>query len=289
MKKYLLLSLSILSIFFFNNRVNALSFTASNGKEYTVDSTEKLLDYCYYTYYKDKNMNTLVLTKNINTQYPYKCMVYNNTSNLYIYQKSSSFILYVGSSNRSYKYYQFSYNYNYLDSGNIMQSETEILYTNSDVYSNSSFSEIYMNSNFKINDIEERYSEIVKYKITYYLNNEIYKEFEVEKGSSYTLIEYTPPKNYNFSGWTVENDLDLTNISSDINIYGTTTYVRPDMNYSENINSKIHELSVSIIGKNMPVEFDFVYTIMDYLILLVIVFCVLAPFILAIKLLGCIL
>lgn len=222
MKKYLLLSLSILSIFFFNNRVNALSFTASNGKEYTVDSTEKLLDYCYYTYYKDKNMNTLVLTKNVNTQYPYKCMVYNNTSNLYIYQKSSSFILYVGSSSRTYKYYQFSYNYDYLTSGSIMQSETEILYTNSDVYSNSNFSEIYMNSNFNINDIEERYGEIVKYKITYYLNNEIYKEFEVEKGSSHILEEYEYNKNlYIFSGWTVEDNKDLNNITDNIIIRAT--------------------------------------------------------------------
>lgn len=222
MKKYLLLSLSILSIFFFNNKVEALSFTASNGKEYTVDSTEKLLDYCYYTYYKDKNMNTLVLTKNTNTQYPYKCMAYNNASNLYIYQKSSSFVLYIGSSSRSYKYYQFSYNYDYLTSGYIMQSETEILYTNSDVYSNSDFSEIYMNSNFNINDIEERYGEIVKYKITYYLNNEIYKEFEVEKGSSHTLEEYEYNKNlYIFSGWSVEDNKDLSNITDNIVIRAT--------------------------------------------------------------------
>ena len=41
MKKYLFLILSILSIFFVSDRVEALSFTATNGKEYIVDSEEK--------------------------------------------------------------------------------------------------------------------------------------------------------------------------------------------------------------------------------------------------------
>lgn len=285
MKKYLFLILSILSIFFITDRVDALSFTASNGKEYTVDSKEKLLDYCYYTYFKGKNYKYLGLVKTDNSTYPYKCFV-NNNYKFYVYIKGSTFTLYNISPSFTYTYYQFKYDFSYLSSGLTVQDGKEILYINTNVYTDDTYNDIYFNSNFTIEEIESRYGVISTYKITYYLNNEIYKELEVEDGTSYELEDYIPPKNYSFSGWSYDENLDLSNITSNINIYGTTSYVRPDMNYSENIDSIIHELSVSIIGKNVPVEFDYVYTIMDFIILIVLVLCVIAPFVIIIKLLN---
>lgn len=61
------------------------------------------------------------------------------------------------------------------------------------------------------------------YNITYYLNNEIYKTFEVEKGTSYTLLTYDYNSSlYNFSGWNVVTEnVDLNNITSDVEIRAT--------------------------------------------------------------------
>lgn len=124
------------------------------------------------------------------------------------------------------------------------------------------------------------------YTITYYLNNQVYNTISVMEGTNYTLASYIPPRNYNFSGWSYDNNIDLTNIQSNVDIFGTTTYVRPSMNYSENINSIIHDISYQILGNSVPVEFDFLYTIMDFIILIIIICCVIAPFLILIKLLG---
>lgn len=221
MKKYLFLILSILSIFFVSDRVEALSFTATNGKEYIVDSEEKLLDYCYYTYYKDKGNNTLALLRTDNSTYPYKCFS-TNINKLYTYFRGNSFVLYNANTSFSYMYFQFKYNFDYLTSGYIIQDGIDILYSNIDVYTDNTFSDIYKKANFSIDDIESRYGEIIKYKITYYLNDKIYKEIEVEKGSSHSLIDYEYNSDlYNFSGWSVDENKDLSNITSDISIHAT--------------------------------------------------------------------
>lgn len=124
------------------------------------------------------------------------------------------------------------------------------------------------------------------YIITYYINNEVYRTESVYEGNSYTLLNYTPLKNYNFSGWTYDENYNFNSVNENMSIYGTSVFVRPTMHYSEEIDSTIHSLSVSILGREIPVEFDFLYTIMDFIILILLVICVIAPFIIVFKLLG---
>lgn len=278
MKKYLFLMPLLLLVLIPNVNVSALSFTATNGKEYTVDSEEKLLDYCYYTYYKNKNKKFLGLVETSNSTYPYKCFV-ENSDKFYRYDRGSTFILYNTNSSNTYLYYQFKNDFSYIDSGRLIQDAKNILYLNTNVYTDNSYSDIYFNSNFIIDDIESRYGVIPKYTITYYINNDIYKIFELEKGSSHTLIDYDYSSNvYRFSGWNIETvDADLNNITNNIVIRGTL---------SKNFDSQIHDISILILGDNIPVEFDFLYIIFDFLIILLVIFCVIAPFILVFKVMG---
>lgn len=124
------------------------------------------------------------------------------------------------------------------------------------------------------------------YTISYYLNSELYNSVSVIEGTNYSLVDYVPPKNYQFSGWTYDSNIDLSNIQSNVNIFGTSVYVRPQMTYNEESNSIIHNLSYEILGNDVPVEFDYVYTLVDYLILLILVFCAIVPFLIVFKLLG---
>lgn len=222
MKKYLFLFPLFLLVLIPNFNVNALSFIATNGKEYSVDSKEKLLDYCYYTYYKNKNKKFLGLLETSNSTYPYKCFV-ENSDKFYKYDRGSTFILYNTNSSNTYLYYQFKNDFSYIDSGRLVQDAKNILYLNTNVYTDNTYSNIYFNSNFTIDDIESRYGVIPKYTITYYINNEVYKTLEVEKGSSHTFIDYNYNTNlYNFSGWNVETtDVDLNNITSNVVIRAT--------------------------------------------------------------------
>ena len=54
----------------------------------------------------------------------------------------------------------------------------------------------------------------------------------------------------------------------------------------DNFDSNIHNLSVSILGDDIPEEFDFIYIIFDFLIVLLIIVCVISPFILLFKIMG---
>lgn len=288
MKKYLFILMGVLSIFFFDNSVNALSFTV-NDVEYTVDSEEKIFDYCYYTYIKGteySNSKFLLTVKGSFIKFLYTNLegsFYNSSGYLRFSIKDSSELL-------SYNSITFALRTTGYEITNTSTSSNtsidSVSFSNVDIFDSYYFNNIYFNSNRSNSIIESTYGSKNKYTINYYIDNDLYKSVEVEEGTNYTLIEYLPPKNYNFSGWSYDENIDLTNITSDINIYGTTSYVRPDMNYSENIDSVIHELSVSIIGKNVPVEFDYIYTIMDFIILLVLVVCVVMPFVILIKILG---
>lgn len=285
MKKYLFLILSVLSIFFISDRVEALSFTL-NGEETTV-TKENFIYYVYqnYTSYFD-NYKYFVASNDLD---------YNKAYNVYFfncpYLKDAGFPekYYHPVGCQVYRIYTKSLDtefvvkdngtYKYLNMGGLEY----LLYSNYNILSAKDNSVLF-SSNLTKEDLAKGGKKTI-YKITYYLNNEVFKEIEVEKGSSHELISYNPPENYSFSGWNTEG-LDLSNITSDLNIYGTTSYIRPNMNYSENIDSVIHELSVSILGKNIPVEFDYLYTIMDFIILLVLVLCVISPFIIVMKLLS---
>lgn len=286
MKKYLFLMLSVLSIFFINDRVDALSFNL-NGQETTV-TKENFIYYVYQNYssyfdgYKyfvasndlDNNKTYNVFFSNCTylknpTDFP---ETYYNPTGCQVYR------IYTKSLNTEFTVQDYG-KYKYLKMGGIQY----LLYSNYDILSTQDNSVLF-SANLTKEDLSKGGKKTI-YKITYYLNNEVYKEIEVEKGGSHELISYNPPENYSFSGWNTEG-LDLSNITSDLNIYGTTSYVRPSMNYSEKIDSVIHELSVSILGKNIPVEFDYLYTIMDFIILLIIVLCVVSPFIIVMRLLD---
>lgn len=286
MKKYLFLILSVLSIFFISDRVEALSFTL-NGEETTV-TKENFIYYVYqnYTSYFD-NYKYFVASNDLDNNKAYN-VFFSNCSYL---KNPTDFpeTYYHPTGCQVYRIYTKSLDteftvkdngtYKYLKMGGIQY----LLYSNYDILSTKDNSVLF-SSNLTKEDLAKGGKKTI-YKITYYLNNEVFKEIEVEKGSSHELISYNPPENYSFSGWNTEG-LDLSNITSDLNIYGTTSYIRPNMNYSENIDSVIHELSVSILGKNIPVEFDYLYTIMDFIILLVLVLCVISPFIIVMKLLS---
>lgn len=283
MKKYLFLVLSILSIFFITDRVDALSFTL-NGLELEV--TEE--NYLFYTYYSKPELFD---------EYNYFFVGYSSWNNVYevffsnykwfyngfgykysfgtvvpyyVLRYNTSFSSYTVSSSSSYK------NYNGADL-------STLLYSNYDI--NDSSNTVVFSSNITKQDLVDYFGAI--YNLNFYVDNELYKTYEVYSNSSFDIsqVDYIPSKNYKFNGWDLDG-IDLSCIRSDINIYGTTSYVRPNMNYSENIDSVIHELSVSIIGKNVPVEFDYVYTVMDYIILIVLVLCVISPFVIIIKLLS---
>lgn len=223
MKKYLFLLLSILSIFFITDRVEALSFTASNGKEYTVDSEEKLLDYCYYTYVKDKQ-NMVVFGKYNNE---YFCSFYGFQEiykvNVAIYSTAHRLVItnIKNNSTSSWSGYRTT-DFSSFSSTYSNSRFTNLLYSNVDIYIDSTYTDLYLSSNFPVEDIEKRYGIIPTYKITYYVNNLVYKELEVEEGTSHDLDNYSYNSDmYNFSGWTVEDNKDLTNITSNIVIRAT--------------------------------------------------------------------
>lgn len=283
MKKYLFLMLSVLSIFFISDRVDALSFTL-NGEETTV-TKENFIYYVYQNYSSYFDDYKYFVASNYNKAYNvyfFNCPYLKNPTDFpeYYYNPTGCQVyrIYTKSLDTEFSVKDNGI-YKYLTMGGLEY----LLYSNYDILSTQDNSVLF-SANLTKEDLAKGGKKTI-YKITYYLNNEVYKEIEVEKGSSHELISYNPPENYSFSGWNTEG-LDLSNINSDLNIYGTTFYVRPSMNYSENIDSFIHELSVSILGKNIPVEFDYLYTIMDFIILLIIVLCVVSPFIIVMRLLD---
>lgn len=77
-------------------------------------------------------------------------------------------------------------------------------------------------------------------------------------------------------------------IKADDNIFDTVK-VTPNQSYTlddiEAAEDKIHSLSKSILG-NLPVEFEFLYILLDYFIAILIIITVLSPFIILFKLIG---
>lgn len=285
MKKYLLIFMGVLSFFFFSDSVSALSFNM-NGEETTVNEE----NYIYYFY---------TLQPELFEEYDY-FLSFMNSDGSYRFAFTNDKPMTDSNSHFTLGQYFYitkdTYYCRYTNTFTLTSCEmitksisysivgTHSYFYNFDIYDNRipGFS----TANITKDEIYDAFSTLSKYIITYYVNNELYQVVEVEEGTSHILLDYLPPENYLFNGWEYDSSIDLSNITSNVNIYGTTSYVRPDMNYSEDIDSIIHELSVSIIGKNVPVEFDYVYTVMDFIILLVLVFCVVMPFVLVIKLLS---
>lgn len=300
MKKFLFIFMGVLSFFFFSDSVSALTFDV-NGTETEV-TENNAIDYFYtlapnifdldiknYAFFYDTtgtNNNLITFMYSLSDSC-FSSTSASSVSSTFPHLISSTFYFRIKANcTHSWVYVSHSGEYTvYRDNHTIFQTETTsfssgnaLLFSDFGLYNYPStpFADLKQNIN----------SKPTLYTITYYVNNEVYKTVEVEEGSSYQLLEYTPPKNYKFNGWEYDETIDFSNVTSDINIYGTTSYVRPSINYSEEIDSVIHELSVSIIGKNVPVEFDYIYTVMDFIILLVLVFCVVMPFVIIIKLLS---
>ena len=222
MKKYLFLILSVLSIFFISDRVEALSFTL-NGEETTV-TKENFIYYVYqnYTSYFD-NYKYFVASNDLDYNKAYNVFFFNCP-----YSKELGFseTYYNSVGCQVYRIYTKSLNteftvkdngtYKYLKMGGLEY----LLYSNYDILSPKDNSVLF-SANLTKEDLEKGGKKPI-YKITYYLNNEVYKEIEVEKGSSYTLEDYSYNKDlYVFSGWSVDNNKDLSNIISDISIRAT--------------------------------------------------------------------
>lgn len=220
MKKYLILALSILSIFFVSEKVEALSFT-DKGQEIEVNESN-LIYYIYSTYQSEfDNYPNFFLFKSANS---YK-IYFTNTTLVY---SLGSFEL--GWSPTSYSYCVYNFNSSFEKTSNGCYEKTGRLKVS--IYSGDillvantlegSHSSVSANNIISKQDLIDYFDVVPIYKITYYLNNEIYKEIEVEKGSSHQLENYSYNSDlYNFTGWSIENDLDISNITSDIIIRGT--------------------------------------------------------------------
>lgn len=228
MKKSLFLILLILSIFIFTDNVSALSFTATNGQEYTVDSEEKLLDYCYFTYIKDTNYANYNFLLGKTSTGAYKFILYTSSSLVTHYNNAQILIYPKSSSSRdTYSYYEFNTSYAFTSNSTSSNTAVKtIIYALNDIYTGWSppFDTTSFVANTSVADIESRYGAIPKYTITYYVNNEVYQMVEVEEGSSHELLTYEyNDSTHTFTGWQYDETIDLTNITSDITINATLT------------------------------------------------------------------
>lgn len=223
MKKYLFLILSVLSIFFVSDRVEALSFTL-NGQETTV-TKENFIYYVYqnYTSYFE-NYKYFVASNDLDRNkaynvYFFNCPYLKNPTDFPEYYYNSSgcqvYRIYTKSLDTEFVVKDNGI-YKYLTMGGLEY----LLYSNYDILSTQDNSVLF-SANLTKEDLEKGGKKPI-YKITYYLNNEVYKEIEVEKGSSHTLDDYSYNKDlYVFSGWSVDDNKDLSNITSDISIRAT--------------------------------------------------------------------
>lgn len=231
MKKYLFLLLSVLSIFFISDRVEALSFTL-NGQETTV-TKENFIYYVYqnYTSYFD-NYKYFVASNDLDNNKTYNVFFSNCTylknptdfpETYYNPTGCQVYRIYTKSLNTEFSVQDYG-KYKYLKMGGIQY----LLYSNYDILSTKDNSVLF-SANLTKEDLEKGGKKPI-YKITYYVNNEVYRVFEVEKGSSHTLIDYEYNSDlYNSYGWTYDSNIDLNNITSDINIYRTIEqkYITP--------------------------------------------------------------
>lgn len=223
MKKYLFLILSVLSIFFVSDRVEALSFTL-NGEETTV-TKENFIYYVYqnYTSYFDNYKyfvasNDLDYNKAYNV-YFFNCPYLRNPTDFpeYYYNPTGCQVyrIYTKSLDTEFSV-KDNGSYKYLTMGGLQY----LLYSNYDILSTQDNSVLF-SANLTKEDLAKGGKKTI-YKITYYLNNEVYKEIEVEKGSSHILENYSYNKDlYLFSGWSIDDNKDLSNITSDIFIRAT--------------------------------------------------------------------
>lgn len=227
MKKYLLLSLSILSIFFINNRVEALSF--ENGTEvdennfiyYIYSKYPDYFDtYNYFSFYHFTNDTYRILFSNSKLDY------FSTSTNAYL--NGSTFSIKFNSD------FSFNKQNNWSNSSLSGMDIKQLKFANFDVMYRD-LGTVAFTTNITKQNLTDYFKVKKKYKITYYLNNEIYKEIEVEEGSSHTLLDYEYDNNlYVFSGWTVDDNKDLNNITDNISIHATLKEKEANIVYVKN-------------------------------------------------------
>lgn len=218
MKKYIFLIPLFLLILIPNFNVNALTYT--RNEELIEVNKDNFIYYAFQTYKeKFEEYNHFV----------YICYSTSNSQCRLFFFNDDAYLKY--NSMRVTGYFQLIYNYEGSDYyakdyiGETSSTKEVTLANNvSEVkYLNFDFSGFSLTANISVDSLNEYFSTVQMYNITYYINNEVYKTLEVEKGSSHTLIDYDYNSYlYNFSGWNVETtDVDLNNITSNVEIRAT--------------------------------------------------------------------
>lgn len=196
-----------------------------------------LLPSCVFAYSYDKNGETIEVTNDTSVYYLYSQypQYFTEYSNFVVNGQDSAFygIFTNGAATSSsgYVFVDYSVVGSYIeiycsyskDECTVTEKTKNAVYypINNILYSNYSISN--KGNNITLSDITDYFGTIPTYTITYYLNNELYKTLEVEKGSSHTIEEYTYNTSlYTFSGWVLETtDVDLSNITDNVVIRAT--------------------------------------------------------------------
>lgn len=215
MKKYLFLIPLFFIMLIPNINVNALTYLKDNE---TIEVTgDNFLYYVYQNYAEDfENYKYIIATTD--KTYSYKVVL----SNVEPILQSNNILLYNIPENDtaiSFNYYVSSDTFKRQESTNTSFASNNVSYLR---FHNFTFNN--QEANISLNELKAYFGQtVLKYTITYYLNNEVYQTFEVETGTSHTLINYDYNTSlYNFSGWIIETEnVDLTNVTQNIVIRGT--------------------------------------------------------------------
>ncbi len=260
--KLLIFIFTLFSIFLISDRVEALSYNV-NDVDYQVNNIESFRDWCYFSNIKGKITDGFVIGHKDNMYY---CVFGYRLGNwLSIYKRTNSIYLYNTDSHRYISLFYISYNI----SNDVLTSPTSVQnpsvynvdYSNKDIFDYDNHDTLIFNSNFSNTSIESKYENVIYYDIKYYLNNELYDTITVEGGSSHTLKnnpEYNSTNQY-WSGWTYDSNIDLSNITSDVNIYGTISD-KPIYKINYYINNELYHTDNVIEGDS----YDEFYTFTDY-------------------------
>ena len=194
-----------------------------NGEETTVNE-ENYLFYTYYNYPElfDEYDYFFVGYTAYNKRYEvffsdYKWYSTATETKTYSYSYSSSVPYYVVKFDKTLTTITTSSNstYSNYNGPNI----ENVIYSNYDITNKNN--EIVFTANITKDDLKNIGSKPI-YKITYYVNNELYQTIEVEEGTSHNLLDYSYNSDTHiFSGWQYDETLDFSNITSDIIINAT--------------------------------------------------------------------
>lgn len=217
MKKYLLL-IPLLTLIFVPNLVSAKTFEV-NGE--TLEVTQDNYIYYFYTKYPDVFDKYQYFIGFTQSETGFAVLLTNSTNLTYESGMLGAFYDNVG----VFHYFYLNSSNGYEQSvekktGGSTSQGTTLKYSNFDI----NIKTINFKSNISKQDLVDFTGKKTLYSITYYVNNEVYKTFEVEKGSSFDINSVTydfDKKLYNFSGWTYDNTIDFSNISQNIEIRAT--------------------------------------------------------------------